>query len=425
MKSVVRTAGVTLAFFIVSGVAVQTADAAGFYVREQSTAAMSTGFAGSASRGDNSSFLFYNPAAIILNDSIDVTGDFKLFVPSLDITGSAATRPAFPQGTGAPVVGETNTGEMTGAAIAPTFFASYAITEDLRVGIGGSGPFAALVDADDPWVGRFQVTETSYRTYNFNPVMAYRINEMLTVGAGVQVQYFEADMRNSQALPPPFGPFEGEGFLQGNDWGFGFTAGLLFQPSEDTTIGIGYRSRIEHDLSGKAGVNSPAPGPNLSVDFDIDTPDVVTASISHRLNEYVEFHATFEWVNWSLFDDITVKFDAGLPSDVRPQNWKDVYSGFFGVSYMASEQITLNLGGGFTSSTGDGTGSAILPDGERYTVAVGVSHAMSEHITFNASYAHVFFDIPTLTPGSIPAGTLVGDADLDLDIISLSVTGHW
>lgn len=47
--------------------------AAEFYVREQSSSAMTTGFAGAASRGPDASYLFYNPATIIFNDSTSAT----------------------------------------------------------------------------------------------------------------------------------------------------------------------------------------------------------------------------------------------------------------------------------------------------------------------------------------------------------------
>ena len=42
-------------------------EAAGFYVRENSTSAQMTGFAGAASQGTDSSHLFYNPATITKN----------------------------------------------------------------------------------------------------------------------------------------------------------------------------------------------------------------------------------------------------------------------------------------------------------------------------------------------------------------------
>ena len=386
---------------------------------------MGTGFAGSASRGTNSSFLFYNPASIVLNSDVDVTGDFKLFFPSVEIVGSAATRPAFP-GPGAPVVGVPSTGEMADNAIAPTFFASYALTPDLRVGIAGTAPFAAVIDTDKPWLGRFHLTETEIVAYNVNPVVAYRFNEMFSIGFGAQLQYLDTTFKKTQAFPPPFGLGEGEGFLEGGDIGFGFTAGLLIQPSAQTTFGVGYRSRIEHTLIGSAGLNGgPVPVPDQGVEYDITTPDIVTASISHQFNEYLTGHATFEWANWSLFDAIVVEFDSGMPDDVRPQNWEDTYAGFAGLSYMLDESTVLHVGGGFTPATANGSGSSILPAGDKVSIAVGFSHQMSETWTFDASYSHIFFSDVDLTPSSFVNGSLVGTSHLDLDILGVSLTGHW
>lgn len=395
-----------------------TADAAGFYIREHSTSAMMTGFAGSASRGDDSSHLFYNPATIINNSKVDITGDFRVFFPDVELRGTAATSPFM-----MPIGGTPNTGNMAPvAALAPAFYASYGLTENLSVGIGGTGPFAVDIEANQAWLGRFQITKTNMRAMNVNPVFAYRLADWVTIGGGLQVQYFDANLQNVQPSPAPFGPPTGTGFLLGDGWGVGFTAGVLLEPNEDTTIGVGYRSRIKHKLKGRSGIQG-TPIPQVPSKFDFTSPDILTASLSHKVNDYLTLHGTFEWANWSLFDAIVVQ-TPGLTT-VRPQNWEDTYSGFAGASYMIDEKTTIGAGVGYTTAVSDGGTSSISPDGERVTLGVGVSHRVMKMLTMKASYAHVFFDDTNLNIPPGPSGSFTGKSKIDIHVVGFSGTIHW
>lgn len=395
------------------------ASAAGFYVREQSTSALGTAFAGAASRGDDPSHLFYNPATIIANAPASATLDGRVFAPDVSIGAASAIGPL------GPVVGVPGTGDMADTALAPSLFFSRALSETVSIGLGLSSPFAAVIESNPAWIGRFHLLKTDMRSYNVNPVIAWRLGGMVTVGAGLQVQYFKADLRNGQLFPtgavPPF--VEATGYLRGSDVGFGITAGVLVEPGPDTRVGLGYRSRIEHDIGGTAGLLIP--GTAQPVHFAITTPDIVTASVSHRVSDALTLHGTLEWANWSLFDAIVVRFDSGLmPPDVRPQGWHDTWSGFAGAMWTLDADTSVSAGAGYTQAASTGGGSAISPDGDRVTVALGASRRYGNMVV-KAGYAHIFFDDAALALASPTAGTLSATGRLDLDIASLSVTMEW
>ena len=101
----------------------------------------------------------------------------------------------------------------------------------MRLVAMGTGPFAVDIQTNQTWLGRFQVTKTNMRAFNVNPVFAYRLADWVTIGGGLQVQYFDANLQNVQPSPLPFGPPTGTGYLLGDGWGVGFTAGVLFEPS--------------------------------------------------------------------------------------------------------------------------------------------------------------------------------------------------
>ncbi len=415
-KPIVGIIAVVGATFIVP----EAANASGFYVREQSTSAAITGFAGAASRGNNASHLFYNPATIVLNDPHSLTVGLRVFDPHIEIEGASATN-IF----GLPVVGRSATGNIADTALAGGLFASFAASDRVSLGIGVSGPFGSDISTPLDWLGRFQLTKSEMTAININPVLAVRLSDRWTVAGGLQIQSFDTDLRKFELIPTG-GPFvPAEGFAEGDDITTGFTAGLLFEASPYTTLGVGYRSHMRHTFNGTAGA-ALLGIPSVAVNYEITTPDIITASVSHMLNPALTLHGTLEWANWSVFDELRIKFPTIVrPDDVRPQNWSDTWSFFGGASLAVSERTTIGFGGGYTQSVNNGAGSTIQPDSARITVSGGISHRHSDAVTIDLAYTHVFFEDTDLTVGGGTTGTFAGSIDSDLGIFSASATFNW
>ena len=98
--------------------------------------------------------------------------------------------------------------------------------------------------------------------------------------------------------------------------------GAIAEPFEGTKIGVGYRSEINHDIEGKLGDNVPPidlaqfnpllagaffpTGARFSSSVDLDLPAIVTASISQAVSPNLRLLGTFEWTQWSKFDQLEV-----------------------------------------------------------------------------------------------------------------------
>ena len=70
-----------------------------------------------------------------------------------------------------------------------------------------------------------------------------------------------------------------------------------------TRIGIGYRSQITYDLEGDFGDNA---GNAFTADAELTTPDILTISLQQRITDRLRFMATFEWTDWSDFDQVDI-----------------------------------------------------------------------------------------------------------------------
>jgi len=153
------------------------ASAAGFQLLEQNASGLGNAYAGSAAVAENASTIFYNPAGMTqLKDRELSTGLVAVGTSfKFNDTGSSV---GFLTGTG-------TGGNGGGWGFIPNAYMSWALNKDLYVGLGVGAPFGLKTEYDNPWVGAAQSTLFDIKTYNINPSVAYRVNDQVSIGAGL------------------------------------------------------------------------------------------------------------------------------------------------------------------------------------------------------------------------------------------------
>lgn len=410
------------------------AQAAGFAIREQSTTSQGVSFAGAAAGGNGSiSGMFWNPAVITQNPGWISENHAAGIIPQsdVDIDPVASSGPG-----GAPLaafaggVGDTSS-DIGQAAIVPSSYSSYQVNDMLFLGLGMNSPFGLVTDPDNGWAGRFHALTSDVLTFNINPVMALKLNDMLSVAAGVQVNYINARLRSATplaAVPPPVP--EGNVRVKGTDWGAGVTAGLTLKPYEGTTLGVGYRSRIKHELDGNARIDTGAGVVSLGgITGKITLPDTVTIGLRQEITPDWAVLAGFEWANWSQFKNLTINTDAGGVLSTTPENWDDSYFFSLGVEHRWNEQLTVRAGVAYEDSpVPDSFRTPRIPDADRFWLSAGASYQYNDWLSFDLAYTHIFVDdapINLSLADNPTRGALVGDADGSVDIIGVAVRFNW
>src|SRR5262245_4070498 len=270
------------------------AQAGGFLLHEQSTWFQGTSFAGVAAGGPALSAMFWNPA-VITQQGVGLSGETNatgVFTRSI-IHPSVATA-----ATGASLLGLGPSGDIGKDAFVPASYYSYGFANGITIALSVNAPFGSLTNPGPEWAGMFYSRESDVKTFNGTPTIAYRVNDWLSIGAGVQVEWFKVKLEQafpgSGSLVPPL---PNSLHIDGSSWDVGFTAGLTLTPTPWTTIGIGYRSRIDHDIDGQifrpAFVIPPPPAlitvPSAAVAFSatVPLPDLGTVSIRQKVSETV------------------------------------------------------------------------------------------------------------------------------------------
>lgn len=365
--------------------------AGGFAVREQSTIGQGTSFAGVAAGSGGLSSLFWNPA---ISSEYNQYGFISDSSNSLIAPYSKSS------------LGSGNIGTL---AIAPASYASYGVTDQLTIAASMNAPLGLTTDARDGWVGDPLGDKSAITTYNFNPSLSYKVNDMISIGVGAQVEYMGVKL-NARAAPSGAQLYS----LKGDDIGFGFTAGMLFQPTDTTDIGIGFRSSVKHGLKGDAVIGLA--NPDITAQFN--TPEMVTVGIRQQVYDQLTLMAGVEWANWSRFKELNIK-SGGASLMVSPYKWKDSWFVSAGVEYAYNDALTLRSGVAYEKSpVPDATRTVRVPDNDRYWLSLGASYKISDSMVANLAYSHVFMKDGDV---KVPATTF----KQHLDIVSIGLTHDW
>lgn len=131
-------------------------------------------------------------------------------------------------------------------------------------------PFGLSTEYDEGWVGRYHAIKSAVPTINLNPALAFKLNDQLSLGAGMSAQYISAELTsaidsgsvcyglvgpgtcNPAGLTPGSQAVDSYAKIKGDDWGYGINLGLLYKPANAMRIGVAYRSSVKQRLEGDA-----------------------------------------------------------------------------------------------------------------------------------------------------------------------------
>ena len=117
----------------------------------------------------------------------------------------------------------------------------------------------------------------------------------------------------NQVLESAFGGPNPNLVIDGDDFGFGYTLGILWRPLSGTDIGLGFRSSVEHTLEGNIFVAGVSDLGSARTSTDLEIPEIATASVRQSVSERLTLLATVQWTNWSDLNQVVVKAKSSNP----------------------------------------------------------------------------------------------------------------
>jgi long-chain fatty acid transport protein len=410
--------------------------AGGFASRDQSAVGEGMSFAGEGTPGMGLSAMFWNPAAVTQVKGVNgwaVEGHVSATFPRANLaTDPNLVTPALQfDDFCSPALTTVcdNQGNVRDNRIFPAFYGAYRLSPDFFVGLAVNSPFGfkstlnpAGFTATGLGAGASQsnqqlASRASISTVDVNPTAGWRINDLVSVGAGVQLIWLRNEFSRSLFPLPTAQNGNVLVDLSAKDFGVGFTAGVTFTPSPATEIALGYRSSVHFDhLSGSASfpsspvllvapVTAPFSGLTAGVTGKLTLPDQASLGLRHRITDTWTVLGTVEWTNWSRTQNIPYFFTSGpTPGQTAAMDisftYRDSWYVAVGAEYRVRPDTTLRAGIGRESSPVTGTlGWIALPDGERTSLSVGLSQKVTRELTFDFAYSYTWINDQLIVVG--------------------------
>ena len=359
--------------FLLQSALVTSTKAGGLYLNEFGTPSMGTAGAGAQAWADDASTALHNPAGMtrIQGDQFMLTSG--LFFSRVKFDASPGT--FFSGGNG---------GDAGGWAPLGGLFYVHSLSDRLKFGFNTMSVSGSVLDYDNQWAGRFLVQDVSLLTVTMNPSLAYKFTDKLSASVGFMAMYGMLEM--DLAIPAFLIPPGGQATLDGDDWGFGYNLGLLYELSDRTRLGVIYLSEIELEFDGDLEVT---PG-GLSVGSKTKLPlaQGVRGSIYHELNDKWAVLGTIGWEDWSTFDSLLISTENGSASVSR--NWRDTYHYAGGVHYRPHEKWLFQAGIAYdTSPVSSDDRTPDLPVDRQVRYAIGAQYKWSETCTIGTAFEYM------------------------------------
>lgn len=412
-----------------------TSAAAGFALIEQGTKGLGNAYAGASAVADDGATVYFNPAGMTRLSGTQVAGAGHLIIPSAKFSDDGSRI-----GT-ASLTGD-NGGNAGVLAVVPNFYYVKDLSSDWKFGFGINVPFGLTSEYNDTWKGRYHAIRSELMTLNLNPSIAYKATPSLSLGFGVNAQYANVELTNAVDLRRLVSgttaqDADAKSKVTGDDWGYGYNLGMLYELSSATRIGLAYRSQVALTLKGDAeftptnataaallsAVQATGSLVNTTVSSKTTLPETVSIAGFHQINSAWAIMADATWTRWSRFKELRIDFDSAQSDSVTPQDWKDSWRYGVGVNWNPGGAIIYRAGIAYdqTPVPNAERRSPRVPDNSRRWLAFGGTYQSSKSLSFDFGYAHLFQSNAAIDNTDTFGHELRGVYDNNVNILSSQV----
>lgn len=360
------------------------AQAGGYQLNDYSVTGLGRSFAGAGVVGDDYSAIAFNPAGM----SLATRSGFQIGITPVNLRSNVADR-ASPQ-----------TGELSVTVPVPHAFAQYKVNDKVDIGLGVYAPYGLATRYKSSWMGRDEAILSKLDIIDIAPAISYRITSQWSVGASIIARYIYGHMTNAinlggGAIPGSQSDFELDG------WTVAGSLGVVYQPTEDTRIGLSWRSgskqqvKGDHKMEGLPGGAAVYNG-TYTGRSSPDLPQTFTLAAYHKIQKF-GLSGTARWTGWSeSFPRFVMKSEnpmfasAGGIAKNATYNWRNAWTLATGLDYYHSDNWTFRTGVAWDQSPAkrDTERTLRIPDTDRMWLSAGFSYIW-ESWQLDVGYAYM------------------------------------
>jgi long-chain fatty acid transport protein len=383
--------------------------AGGFFLYEVGTPDVGLASAGYPARAQDASTAFTNPAGMTLLDHSQLLAGVQPIYTHVVFSPDAAT---------------TSKGTDGGNALVPlpsgSFFLVYSLSDRWRVGFASYANFGGAIEYNLNWVGRYFLQGATILGQSFMPTAAYRVNEWLSVGAGLDVML--GFLREKVAVRNLVPGADGQAKYQSYTGGVGGDIGIMLQPDHKTHIGITYFTPVKLNFSAIPHFSGIGPGVialfnrrgvfGASADLSVMVPQQVMLGVYREITDRLALLASTNWQNWSQFGLVGISINTANPKNLTTNfQYEDTWQIAAGAQFKVSPKLLMSAGFAYDSDmVNDSTRTVSAPVGSMYRYGAGAQYQWNEHWTTSFSYEFMWEgSLPLSQSRGLTGTTLSGE----------------
>ena len=344
---------------------------AGFQLNEFSSSGLGRAYSGEGAIADDAGNASRNPALIMMFDRPTFSAGAIFVDPGVDITGRSPTGASL------------NSDNIAPTAWVPNMHFVAPINDQFGWGASVTSNYGLATEFGDNYAAGAFGGKTDLETLNLNLSGAYRLDSHWSFGVGFDAVYAKAKIERyagdlgkvvagSGALPPALArqvagiPADTQiAYLKGDEWGFGWNAGILYELDENNRYGFTYRSEVKIDFDGDyksslpsaynqilgnfglpMGTNGSTTGGSLSLHL----PEMWELSGYNKVAPQWAIHYSLTYTSWSQFQELKATNSKGDTLFYKDESFRDAYRIALGTTYYMDDNWTFRTGIAFDDS---------------------------------------------------------------------------
>jgi len=393
----------------------------GFYIPFYNAAELGDAFSGGAAIAQDASTAYTNPAGLTRIDHQQIVISAIAVDHRIKFNGTA-TSPGLGSFTS-----ETGESSSNFPGVIPAFYYALPLSNRWVLGFSVVSPYGLGDDYDDTSLTRYYVTYAQAQSADIGPEVAYKITDKLSAGVGLDALYMRlkaGQMYRTQPLTVADSSIANDS----SGWGYGWHAGLLYEFTPQTRVGLSYHSSIVERLEGTSRfyMNNGPTSTSNNLESTTHLPPFTTLSVYHDMTPAWAVMATAEYMQWSFVKndhEFGIATFAGPININAPKNFHDTWRFAVGTSYQLTDKWLLRAGTEYDQNPTNNTDrDPILPSADRYLASIGAHYQVSKNVGLDAGYAHAFFENQSINNINTTTGnTINGTSKMSTDTLGLQV----
>ncbi len=365
--------------------------AAAFQLNEHSASGLGRAFAGDAAIAENASVIARNPALMSQFKDIQFSGVATFVEPDVSLKGTSNSA--------------LNDDSIAPSAIVPAMYLVVPVNDKWAFGVGAFSNFGLSTEFDADYAAGQLAGNTEITTVNLNFAASYKVNDQLSIGAGVSYVYADAEIiRHSGAVLPAYlTSVYGTNFgvtadtesvnLKGDDNAYGWNIGATYEIAPGHTLGAQYRAATDVTFEGHFSNDLPVAlgylgGASVPGSVELELPATFEFSGSHKLTPEVGLHYSVLWTEWSSFENLTA-YSSGSQVFSKEEGFQDAMRYAIGADYQLNADVKLRAGIAYDETASKKHMSISIPDTNRLWLSTGANYQLNKSASIDLAVAYL------------------------------------